>query len=253
MKFKKIKLISVFCFLFSTFFNGQNFTEEYDYYPEGQFPYLGGEANFYKDFHDILLSEKLQPCENKEEIYNLKVIVPENGAIKYLVDATNKDDVEKYKCTYNLGLKVVSRMNKFKPVLIDGQKKQAVARFYIIPNDLFENYKEGYVPQGVSANYNNLAGGVNSFRKEVVKRIDTRGYQWNKEFTMIVSFVVNTDGEMEDFQMIQSSGLQEFDQRVMRGIKSIKGKKHKWVPGKINGIPVKTRFKLPLRFGAPEQ
>lgn len=245
-------LFPVFVFASLTL-KAQDDFNEYNQYPAGQYPYKGGEAAFYKDFHDIVTKNGFQPCENKEEVYNLKVIIPETGPIKYLKDETNKDAAEKYKCTCDLGLKVVSLMDKWKPVVIDGEKKQSVAQFYIITDHLFENYKNGYIPSGVAANYNNQSGGgINAFRKLVADRIDTRGYNWSRAFTMIVTFVVNTEGGIEDLKVLQSSGLPEFDQRVMRGIKSVTGKKHKWTPGKIDGVPVKTRFRLPLRFGAPE-
>lgn len=238
--------------LFSTAVFSQNFYEDQYVYPKDQFPYIGGEAQFYKDFHQILISKNLKPCENKDEMYNLKVIIATDSSIKYLKDDSNKEMAEKNKCTYDLGLEVVSYMNKWKPAFVDGEKRQSIAHFYIIPNDLFENYKEGYVPQGNAANFGGLAGGVNAFRQEVVKRVDLRGYQWDKPFKMLVTFVVNKEGEMEDFQVVQSSGLPEFDQRVINGIKSIKGKKHKWNPATINGQPVKYRFRLPLSFSASQ-
>lgn len=242
---------AAFVLLFS-FFNAQEITEEHYVYPPGQYPYEGGEAQFYKDFHEIVTNKGLKPCDNKDEIYNLKVIITENGTVKYLRDDSNKEMAELNKCTYNLGLEVVSYMDKWKPIVIDGKKQQSIAHFFIIPNDLFENYKEGYIPEGQVANYKDLPGGINAFRKELVKRIDLRGYQWNKTFKMVVSFVVNKEGEMEDFKVLQSSGLTEFDQRVISGIKSIKGKKYRWTPAKINGIPVKYRFRLPLTFAAAE-
>lgn len=245
-------LFSAFTLLSLSFYT-QEPVEEHYFYPEGQYPYQGGEAAFYKDFHDIAMANQFTPCDNKEEIYPLKVIIPESGPIQYLKDETNKEEAEKFKCTFDLGLKVVSQMNKWKPVIIDGAKKQSIARFYIIPKDLFENYKDGYIPTGVTANYSlHASGGVNSFRKRVADNIDTRGYNWTRSFTMIVSFVVNTYGETEEYKIVQSSGLPEFDQRVLRGIKSVSNKKSKWTPAKINGIPVKMRFKLPLRFGSPE-
>lgn len=246
------KYFLLLCAFFSAVVCAQSFYEEQYMYPKDQFPYSGGEVQFYKDFHEILMTKDLKPCENKDEMYNLKVIIATDSSIKYLKDDSNKDMADKNKCTYDLGLEVVSYMNKWKPAVVDGEKRQSIAHFYIIPNDLFENYKEGYVPQGNAANFGSLAGGVNAFRQEVVKRVDLRGYQWNKPFKMLVTFVVNKEGEMEDFQIVQSSGLPEFDQRVINGIKSIKGKKHKWNPATINGQPVKYRFKLPLSFSASQ-
>lgn len=60
-------------------------------------------------------------------------------------------------------------------------------------------------------------------------------------------FVVDTDGTIADVKFEQSSGVPEFDERIVRGIKSIK---KKWKPATIGGIPVKYRFRLPLAFSA---
>lgn len=232
-------------------FNAQ-ILEEYNFYPKDQFPYEGGEIQFYKDFHDILIANNLKPCEDKHESYNMKVIISETGSVKYLKDDSNNEMAEKNKCAYDLGLKVASKMTKWKPLIVDGEKKQAIGSFYIIPNDLFDNYKEGYFIDEKMAMFDGLSGGgINEFRKEVVKRINLTGYKWNQAFKMQIVFVVNRQGEMEDFKVMQSSGLPEFDQRVISGIKNVQ-KKKKWTPATINGEPVRYRFKLPLSFSATQ-
>jgi len=98
-----------------------------------------------------------------------------------------------------------------------------------------------------AAVFNKKPGGVNSFRQEVVKRIDLSGYNWKSSFTVEFSFVVNEEGKIEDVKAIKSSGVQEFDDRFIYAIKSFS---KKWAPAKVNGVPVKSRFKIPFNISA---
>lgn len=218
------------------------------YYPHGQEPYQGGDKEFYKDFHQILLDKKLEPCENKSELYLMKVIVNEEGSVKYLKDDTNSEMAEKNKCAYNLGLQVLKYMDKWRSLEIDGEKKQGVASYHIFPDALFENYKEGYSLESEPALLEGLPGGINKFRSEVVKKINLDGFQWKQSFKMVVIFTVNAEGVIENVTLENSSGLPEFDKRIINGIKNVK---KKWSPAKIHGVPVKYRFRLPLSFGNP--
>lgn len=242
---KKI-LFTISLLSFSLHVFGQTVHSQYFFYPKGQDSYEGGEKQFYKDFHQIVIDKKLKPCENKAEVYYLKVIVKEDGSVKYLKDDSNSEMALKNKCTYDLGLEVLRYMDKWKPAIIEGEKKSAVASFFIVPNDLFENYKEGYIPQSDAASFENMPGGISKFREEVVRRIDIDGFDWKNGFKLVVNFTVNTEGNIQDIKLEQSSGLKEFDKRIINGIKSIK---KKWSPAKVGGVPVNYRFRLPINFG----
>ncbi|WP_326981681.1 energy transducer TonB [Chryseobacterium sp. MYb264] len=225
---------------------GQQVASEYYHYPHLQNPYGDGEVQFYKDFHQVLIDKNLKPCDNKDEVFYLKVLIGEDATVKYVKDDTNKELAEKNKCAYNLGLQVLRYMNKWNPAEIDGGKKKAVAGFFVLPNDLFENYKEGYIPQANPALFENLPGGINQFRKEVGKKINLDGFQWKEAFKLVAIFVVKADGTIGDVSLEQSSGVKDFDDRIIRGIKSIK---KKWNPATVGGVPVNYRFRLPLNFG----
>lgn len=227
---------------------GQEVASDLYYYPHDQQPYQGGDAQFYKDFHQILIDNNLKPCENKDEVYYIRVLIKEDASIKYVKDDTNKELAENSKCAYNLGYQVVKHMNKWNPAMIDGVKKQAVAGFLIKPNDLFGNDEENYAPKEEPALFENRSDGISRFRNEVVKKINLNGFQWKEGFKLVMMFVVDTDGTIADIKFEQSSGVPEFDERIVRGIKSIK---KKWKPATIGGIPVKYRFRLPLAFSAP--
>ncbi|SHM13228.1 TonB family C-terminal domain-containing protein [Chryseobacterium polytrichastri] len=236
-------IISLLSFSLNVF--GQKVHSQYFFYPKEQDSYEGGEKQFYKDFHQIIIDKNLKPCENKAEVYYLKVIVKEDGSVKYLKDDSNSEMALKNKCTYDLGLEVLKYMDKWKSAIIEGEKKPAVASFFIVPDDLFDHYKEGYIPQYDAASFESMPDGISKFREEVVRRIDIDGFNWSNGFKLVVNFTVNTEGKIQDVTLEESSGVKEFDNRVIDGIKRIK---KKWSPAKVGGVPVNYRFKLPLNF-----
>lgn len=242
---KKILLLSVMgcCLAVS----GQNIKEERFWYPPMQQAYEGGDTQFYKDFHQILLEKNLKPCENKAEFYQLKVRIDEDSTASVINDDSNLGIAENNKCAYELSIQVLKEMNKWKPLIINEKRRIAIKNFFIKPDALFENYKEGYVPEEkMAAMEGDLPGGINKFREEVAKRINVDGFVWQKPFKIVVIFVVTREGKIGEVKLERSSGVPEFDDRIISGIKSIK---RKWSPAKIEGVPVDYRFKLPLNFG----
>ena len=214
-------------------------------YPKNQTSYIGGDAQFYKEFHQILVDKNLKPCENKKELYQLKVIVAEDGSVKNLKDEQNSEMAVESKCAYDLSREVLKYLNNWQPPKINGVKKQAIASFYIFPDDLFERYTEGYnLENDITGG---LPGGINQFRTEVSKKINLDGFNWEKPFQLAVIFIINKEGKMEDVRLEESSGNPDFDRRIINGVKSVK---KKWNPATINGVPIKFRFRLPLSFGS---
>ena len=74
-------------------------------FPRNQFPYKGGYENYYKDFHDIIVEKKLQPCSNKGEIYEFKVLINEDNTISFIKDYSS-DYIARNKCAYDLACEV---------------------------------------------------------------------------------------------------------------------------------------------------
>jgi TonB family protein len=131
-------------------------------------------------------------------------------------------------------------------------KKILIASIFLLSLEIsaqtdFKNETSTSQNQDVAAVFDNRPGGVNKFREEIAKRIDLSGYQWKQGFTVIFSFVVNADGKTEDVKAEKSSGIQEFDDRFIYAIKSLK---KKWTPAKVNGVTVKSRFKIPFNISA---
>lgn len=225
---------------FTTFINAQKIPP----FPRDQHSYLGGEEGFYKDFQNILLEKKLQPCANKQELFQAKIEIQEDGAAS-LFDS-DKSSEENNQCAKLLTQEVLKDMSGWIPARIDGEVKTAGTSYAIFPDAFFGNFKEGYSAYKFSEPAR-FKDGIQDFRYEVMKRVDPENFYTKGSGPVVVHvrFVVNEEGKMEDIKLDKSSGLKEYDEMILYSLRSIK---KKWTPGKIHGIPTKFRFVLPFSF-----
>ena len=88
-------------------------------------------------------------------------------------------------------------------------------------------------------------GGMAGWNKYLMEnlRYPTNAQRKGIEGTVIVAFVVNTDGTTTDIEILRSVGG-GCDEEVIRIVKG----SPKWTPGMQRGTPVRTRMRLPLRF-----
>ena len=215
----------------------------YERYPDNQTDYVGGNVQFYKDFHQVLIDKKMQPCENKNEAFSFRIVVYPDKKIKY-VKSEDAESLEKNKCAFELTKEVAKYLTGWNPAVVDGNKVAALTSFWIIPHELFQDLKEGYDPVN-DMEMATYEGGINNFRKKVFQSIDLSRFTFTGTFRLTVTFIVETDGKISNVKLAESSGLKAFDDMVVKSISQIR---NKWTPGNIHGIPVRYRFKLPLAF-----
>ena len=85
-------------------------------------------------------------------------------------------------------------------------------------------------------------GGINGFRGKVSENFDTSAMSGGEgTLKSEITFVVERDGSIT--QVKASGSNSDFNREAERTIKSIRTK---WTPAKINGQPVRYRFRLPL-------
>ncbi|WP_260258100.1 energy transducer TonB [Elizabethkingia bruuniana] len=86
-----------------------------------------------------------------------------------------------------------------------------------------------------------FAGGMEKFRSTFNGNFDNSSIKNEGTFKTTVTFIVERDGSLSD---VKASGPDyDFNRESERTIKSIKGK---WAPAKINGYPVRSRFRFPV-------
>ncbi|MFB9120239.1 energy transducer TonB [Bergeyella porcorum] len=85
-------------------------------------------------------------------------------------------------------------------------------------------------------------GGINSFRNEVSNNFDGSAMEGGEgTLKTEITFVVERDGSITQVKATGSNS--DFNREAERTVKSIR---KKWTPAKINGQPVRSRFRLPL-------
>ncbi|AQX09106.1 energy transducer TonB [Elizabethkingia ursingii] len=86
-----------------------------------------------------------------------------------------------------------------------------------------------------------FTGGIDKFRNLFQSNFDNSSVEGEGTMKTTVTFVVERDGSLSD---VKASGPNsDFNREAERTIRSIKGK---WSPGKLNGDPVRSRFRFPV-------
>lgn len=88
-------------------------------------------------------------------------------------------------------------------------------------------------------------GGMAAMKKFLANNMvyPNRARQMGLEGTVLLSFVVNQNGDISGIQVLKSPGM-GIEEEAIRVLKSMP----KWSPGMNNGIPVNVRFTLPITF-----
>ncbi|MGL2966271.1 energy transducer TonB [Flavobacterium sp. XGLA_31] len=87
-------------------------------------------------------------------------------------------------------------------------------------------------------------GGINKFYEYIADNIQKPEGDGNaNSINVIMSFVVEKDGSMTDIKVLRSSD-KELEKAAVKVLKSLKTK---WVPGILNGQPVRTQYVQPIR------
>lgn len=84
-------------------------------------------------------------------------------------------------------------------------------------------------------------GGINSFRSKFTNNFDSGSLEGEGTLKTEVTFVVEKDGSLT--QVKASGSNADFNREAEATVKAIKTK---WTPGKVNGQPVRSRFRFPV-------
>lgn len=166
-------------------------------YPPKQPFYKGGVEGFFRELHDILISKNLQPCTNKGEALTLKMAVYSDSTIK-LVKETDENAVTANRCAYDLAATALPHLKNFLPATEKGKPIDAIARVTFYPDDLFENYKPGYVPQQENFTAPRIQGGNDPFRQKYLECFSSKLNPEEGSSKLVLMFEVDTAGEIQN-------------------------------------------------------
>jgi len=78
-------------------------------------------------------------------------------------------------------------------------------------------------------------------------RYPKSAHQMGVQGTALVSFVVNTDGTLTQFELLKDPG-QGTGIEAMRVVQAMNQLQEKWTPGELDGKPVRVKMQLPIQF-----
>lgn len=84
-------------------------------------------------------------------------------------------------------------------------------------------------------------GGTNSFRTKFSNNFDSGSLEGEGTLKTEITFVVERDGSISQIKATGSNS--DFNKEAEA---TVKGIKTKWTPGKVNGQPVRSRFRFPV-------
>lgn len=112
--------------------------------------------------------------------------------------------------------------------------KTTTAEVKTVSNEVYESVDQ-------AADFS--AGGLNGFRSKFTDSFDSSALEGEGTLSTEITFVVERDGTLS--QVKASGPNADFNREAERTVKSIKTK---WNPGKVNGQPVRSRFRFPVKM-----
>ena len=239
-----IKKIFFFTLLGSLFFAQEKENEiRFEGYPYGQQFYIGGYSQFFKELHQIFIQKKLKPCDNKNELYTPWIVINPDASI-VIPEAKDVKDINEIRCSYNIVKDSFKYLNNWKPATVDDKNIVAGTFIPIYLNALFDNYKEGYDVNNFMSDAE-FSDGMGEFRKRFVNNVNFKSFKIGNIKRVVINFIVNDEGNIENIHLEKSSGNKKFDAMLVNSINMINGK---WKPAMIHGIPVNSRFTFPVKL-----
>ena len=209
-------------------------------FPQDQDYYSGGKPQLYREMHQILKDQKFTNCSESES-YEASVLIAENSKVRFVKDFDSAT-IEANKCAYDMFRKVLPHLKNWKPASVQGQPVQAIAKIPFLPSVLFENYVDGLVIK--SPTNAEFPGGIRAFRREFANHFDLSAIgRGGRAVSVEIGFVVNQQGIIEDVNIAGND--KQLIKEAHRAIDKIKAK---WVPATFNGLPVRARFRLPIKL-----
>lgn len=218
------KFLLIFVSFFAYNFNAQDVL---GHYPLNQHPYVGGQDALDKDLVAVFKDLSLTDCPTQEE-YEMPVLVEADSSIKFVKDF-DSINVNKNKCAFDIGRKLVPNLKRWLAARIDGKFYPAIARIKIVPYFL-ANSKEN--PKDNIITSPTIKGGISVF-SEKIHQLFSRLPSVKETQEIVLGFVVDENGKMKDFEILDNY-QQKGKEKLISDLEKLNVK---WIPGSFNAKP----------------
>jgi periplasmic protein TonB len=190
---------------------------EYKSYDDGALKDLGRDSDNFEDILDVPITQQPPPPPPPPPMEQPVIQeIPDEVKIEEKIDVNFDVDVKETTVIEEVAIK---------EVVIEEEKADQIF-------DVVETQP-------------NPPGGMSGWNKYLSTNLKypTQARRMGVEGTVIVVFVINTDGSIQDVEVLRGIGG-GCDEEAVKIVKAAP----KWSPGKQRGKPVRTRMRLPIRF-----
>jgi TonB family protein len=160
---------------------------------------------------------------------------------KYLYNYMGKDSIVE-KLDSNKTFKVTYDINGTETIANGGENTLIVPGKHVIVEN--QSVEHVYIEVDVKASFKGGEDSLMMFLSDNLVYPETE--QENEvEGMATISFTVEPDGRVSEVKVSRSSGNSSLDREAIRIIKL---SNHRWIPGKVNGKPVRSICKVPISF-----
>lgn len=172
----------------------------------------------------------------KDNIIQMKLFLNDKGEITKGTIPNDEFELE------SLIFPIVKQLPNFNPAIVDGTAKASLYNLSFVLNEY--NYYKTVRQKATPIN------GMEKFREKVRNNFyitdEERGYlslaKTKTTLDIAIDFIIEKDGSVSSFRMVDPE-LEYFHKRMLQAVKRAS---KKWIPGTINGSPVRTKFTYTL-------
>ena len=176
----------------------------------------------------------------KDNLIQLKLFLNDKGEVTKATIPNDEFELE------TLIFSIVKQLPNFNPAMVDGTAKASLYNLSFVINEY--NYYKAVRQKATPIN------GMEKFSKKVSnnfyitdqERANLSLAKTKTAFDIGIEFIIEKDGSVSSFRMVDPE-MEYFNKRMTQAIKTAA---KKWIPGTINGSPVRTKFTYTLTINA---
>lgn len=180
--------------------------------------------------------ETFDKMREKDNIIQVKLFLSDKGEVTKA--SIPNDDFE----LETLIVPIVKQLPNFNPAIVDGTSKASLYNLSFVINEY--NYYKAVRHKATPINGMEKFGDKvrNNFYITDQERSNLSVAKTKTTLDIAIDFIIEKDGSVSSFRMVDPE-LEYFNKRMTQAVKRAT---KKWIPGTINGLPVRTKFTYTL-------
>lgn len=172
----------------------------------------------------------------KDNIIQVKLFLNDKGEVTKASIPNDEFELE------TLIVPIIKQLPNFKPAIVDVTAKASLYNLSFVINEYnyFKMVRQKATPINGMEKFSEKVR--NNFYVTDQERANLNVAKTKTKLDIAIDFIVEKDGSVSSFRMVDPE-LEYFQKRMMQAVKRAA---KKWIPGTINGSPVRTKFTYTL-------